>query len=55
MDNVSNTNNFFLLLPGIYILIGIDWIQFPAGKRIDYDWYRSLKHYRLNWNDLDAN
>jgi hypothetical protein len=29
--------NYFLLLLGIYIEIGIDWNRFPAGKRIDYD------------------
>ena len=32
--------------PCIYIQIGIDWNQFPAGKRIDSDQYRSLNHSR---------
>ncbi len=26
-----------IFISGIYIQIGIDWNQFPAGKRIDYD------------------
>jgi hypothetical protein len=27
----------YLILAGIYVQNGIDWNQFPAGKRIDYD------------------
>ncbi len=35
--NVPDTKMFFLLLPGIYIQIGIDCNQFTAGKKIDSD------------------
>ena len=58
IDNIPNTNNFFLLLPGIYIQIGIDWNQFPAGKQsitISIVLSNSHDNYGLNWNNLDAN
>ena len=50
--------NFFLLLPGIYIKIRIDWSRLNAGNRIisiNIVLLNSHDNYRLNWNDLDAN
>ena len=51
-------NNFFLLLPGIYIEVGIDWNRLNAGNRIiliSIVLLDNHDNYRWNWNDLDTN